>query len=154
MRGAGVRALLAFGFVALSGGCGTMMGNLGGSGDSGGHYLEPYGGVKICLEAGTEKLCAEGQASAQGKVPGWLAGAYLLGVDMPLSAVADTVTLPVTLVALYKGEARTGPVNWGGVKREPLPNPDRPPPDEGPPEIGPVEAAELSKIGRYSPDGY
>ena len=47
--------ILAVAAPALFGGCGTMLGNLGGisynSLGRDGHRLEPYGGVKICLEA-------------------------------------------------------------------------------------------------------
>lgn len=74
-------------------GCGTFA-NLSGFGIFAGHHLEPYGGVKICVEGGLEKFRT-----------GWpIGGAYLLCVDLPFSAVADTLTLPTTIRALQDGE--------------------------------------------------
>jgi hypothetical protein len=46
-------AMLNLAASVLLSGCGTMVGNLGGLSRLDGHYLEPYGGVIICLEAGT-----------------------------------------------------------------------------------------------------
>jgi uncharacterized protein YceK len=89
------------------------MGNLGGFGIPRGHYMEPYGGVKICLEAGTESWQRVTRSSDGDKIGSSLAGAYSLGVDLPLCVVADTLTLPVTIRAVLRGEAQTGPVQWG-----------------------------------------
>jgi len=38
----------------------------------------------------------------------------MLALDLPMSAVADTLTLPMTIRATLKGEAVSGPVHWGG----------------------------------------
>src|SRR5580704_2505731 len=114
MRRNDVWASLAVLAPVMCGGCGTMVGNLGGFGIMRGHEMEPYGGVKICLEAGTENLKkVVHPATDQSRWDGVYPAVYMLGVDLPLSAVADTVTLPLTIRAVLKGEATTGPVRWG-----------------------------------------
>jgi hypothetical protein len=39
------------------------------------------------------------------------AASYMLGIDLPLSAIADTLTLPITIPAALRGDAITsGPI--------------------------------------------
>jgi uncharacterized protein YceK len=90
-----------------------MLINLGGLSLTAGHYMEPYGGVKVCLEGGTE--CLKKATDPQVDDRWWLlfGAIYGLALDLPMSAVADTVTLPITIRATLKGEAKTGPIQWG-----------------------------------------
>jgi uncharacterized protein YceK len=131
-----VWAILAVLAPVLFTGCGTMIGNIGGYGILRGHYMEPYGGVKICLEAGTHSFKEAVHPPAnQPRWEGVLAGTYVLGVDLPLSAVADTVTLPWTVHAVLTGEAHTGPVHWGrgclgALEKQAAPHGTAPSPNE------------------------
>jgi uncharacterized protein YceK len=79
--------------------------------------MEPYGGVKICLEAGAAGLKNVREPSEDNKMISLLAGAYMVTIDMPLSAVADTLTLPWTVPAVLNGTAQTSPVDWTGTKK-------------------------------------
>lgn len=72
-------------------GCGTMVGNLGGLAH---HHKEIYGGVRVDGDALKEHV----------QDREWLAAGLAL-VDMPFSAVADTLTLPITIKATLTGEA-------------------------------------------------
>jgi uncharacterized protein YceK len=113
---------LTFAAPLLLGGCGTMMGNIGYYGIFWGHHMEPYGGVKICLASGATNFKEVFDPSEQRRDWGaFLAGTYMLVVDLPLSTVADTVTLPWTIKATLKGEAITGPVIQP-VEDPPIPN--------------------------------
>src|ERR1700687_1979805 len=110
MRRSGVLASLAMLAVGLFAGCNTMIGNLGGYGSLRGHYLEPYGGVKLSLEAGTERWREATDSPNAESIASFLAGAYVLGVDLPLCAVADTLTLPITIPAAQRGESINTPL--------------------------------------------
>ncbi len=86
-------AIAALATAALSG-CGTM-GNLAGCCVSGPHEI--YGGVRLdakaAWESGGEAVHTKGLESL-----GHVAEAVcFLALDLPLSAVADTVTLPITI---------------------------------------------------------
>jgi uncharacterized protein YceK len=89
-----------------------MVGNLGGLNLR--HRMEPYGGVKICLEAGTQAFNEVWNRSTDRPVITLVGGTYMLTIDMPLCAIADTLTLPWTIKSLIKGESTTSPVAWGG----------------------------------------
>jgi uncharacterized protein YceK len=78
--------------VAALAGCGTCI-NLGGEPLTGGGTREVYGGVAWDASVVSNTL-------QDGGLPYILVGAYLLAVDLPLSAVADTLTLPLTIPAL------------------------------------------------------
>ncbi len=110
MRTRGVLANLAILAVGLFAGCNTMIGNLGGYGRFRGHYLEPYGGVKLSLEAGTECWREATDSTHAERIGPFLAGTYVLGVDLPLCAVADTLTLPITIRAAQRGETINTPL--------------------------------------------
>lgn len=114
MAKARVQLGLALMAVPLLAGCGTMLGNVGGLSYMKGHYMEPYGGVKVCLEGGTRCLKEATAPGEEHRLVPLLCGTYMLGFDLPMSAVADTLTLPLTITATLKGEGRTGPVRWGG----------------------------------------
>ncbi len=88
--------LLAF-FLS---GCGTVM-NLrtpapGSTAFQGTEHVpqEVYGGVKLDIEAGRRSFDEAEERPFQA-----LVGAYVLGIDLPASAVADTFTLPITVRA-------------------------------------------------------
>src|SRR5262245_23517470 len=73
-------------------GCGTVT-NL----DDHARVPEYYGGVRQDWQAGTELFRQPGANpdSGFGRVARFGTAACILAVDMPLSAIADTVTLPV-----------------------------------------------------------
>jgi uncharacterized protein YceK len=90
---------------ALSG-CGTVHNFCGDKADA--PQYEVFGGVRSDVSVGVEHLhfdptvdhgdypartCADPTVQFCAKAIGW----YLLAVDLPLSAVGDTLTLPVTL---------------------------------------------------------
>jgi uncharacterized protein YceK len=113
MRPSGARLGLALLAAPLLAGCGTVLGNVGGLSFMSDHRMEPYGGVKLCLEVGTHCFKEAGDPREQNRLGASLCGAYWLALDLPMSAVADTLTLPLTVPATLRGEARTGPVHWG-----------------------------------------
>lgn len=53
-----------------------------------------YGGVKLDAAAGRRSF-----QSSDGRLGPLFAGGYVWGIDLPLSAVADTLTLPITVPA-------------------------------------------------------
>jgi uncharacterized protein YceK len=78
-----------------------------------------YGGVGLDARVGTELLAAAFGKERQAQESLFVAavdgpckvgvGAWLLAVDLPLSAVADTLTLPVTVPAALKNQGRAEP---------------------------------------------
>lgn len=95
-------------------GCGTM-GNLGGTLSlTHEHFMEPYGGVKLCLEGGTKCFKESDEADKLERVLYLMSASYVFGLDLPMSVVADTLTLPLTVKATLRGEAHSAPVRWGG----------------------------------------
>src|SRR4051794_35176803 len=112
--------------TAVTGGCGTVH-DLRGQGDE----LSParvYGGV--CLDAeGVTGLLGDttgGHGGLPGRAVQIVMGSYLLAVDLPLCAVADTLTLPVTLpVAL-----RASTPNWSA----------HPGPESSPSDLGTLDS--------------
>jgi uncharacterized protein YceK len=58
-----------------------------------------YGGVKLDAAAGRRSFDAAPNRPAQA-----LVGAYVWGIDLPISVVADTLTLPVTVPASIRRE--------------------------------------------------
>jgi uncharacterized protein YceK len=78
------------GTTLLMNGCGTTANVLWFNRDEGG--MRVYGGVRAEWTVAQESLAAASDPSASSPGPVWL-----LIADMPLSAVADTVTLPLTV---------------------------------------------------------
>ena len=99
MARATLTIILAASAVGL-GGCGTMA-NFGGVCSERGWDPPPkvYGGVVVCARCAGE--CAQRviHSSEGAEDRGWacLAAVYCVAVDLPLSAVADTLTLPTTI---------------------------------------------------------
>ena len=91
--------LLAAAAACALGGCGTLS-NVG-PGDCGAHSPKKvYGGVREDAAAVVEYGQKVGGASNPGEAASTAAlGLYFLAVDMPLSAVGDTLTLPWTIAA-------------------------------------------------------
>jgi uncharacterized protein YceK len=124
MARATVFTALAVCVVWLSG-CGTVNNLSGGQ--------APYGGVQQDAKAGSKNLID--WRDGYWRVPGGyaippslslLASAYLLGVDLPLSAVADTLTLPFTVaVAWQKEDSKATPP--GTFTPDPIPDPGQQP---------------------------
>jgi uncharacterized protein YceK len=86
-------SLIAFGPA----GCGTVA-NL----KSGG---PPYGGVCEAARTGARCAARAGQGHCIPPAFDWTAAAYNYAIDLPLSAVGDTVTLPITVLT-HRTEAR------------------------------------------------
>jgi uncharacterized protein YceK len=103
-------AFAAVGIASALTGCGTVV-NLEGIGKTNSKYV--YGGVRVdaCAEAALLRDATVGNPEAP---PDYkenhaelLALAAFAAVDMPLSAIADTLTLPVTIPASWRcGEKR------------------------------------------------
>jgi uncharacterized protein YceK len=87
--------------VASLSGCGTVV-NLA-------KDREVYGGVRMDTECGVKgwDIWSHPSGHAQPVFPymSLLAAAYWVGVDLPLAAVCDTLTLPVTIPAALKKSA-------------------------------------------------
>jgi len=105
-----LRRLLASALALAVTGCGTVL-NL----NSGSYPVcccpnaEPqkvYGGVLLDADAG-QKLIQRGVIYA--KLPSVAFGLWTWTVDLPLSAVGDTLTLPVTLVACNRAKTAESP---------------------------------------------
>jgi uncharacterized protein YceK len=129
MRKQAARSLAAVLAVAL-GGCGTMN-NLRPPEKGDKESPAPagpsvYGGVGLDAQVGAKWLAAAFMAERLPQVSFLESavdstckvgiGAYVLAVDLPLSAVADTLTLPVTIPAMRnKAQGRT-PADAGHAK--------------------------------------
>jgi hypothetical protein len=106
-----------------------MLANVGGLTYPGNRRMEPYGGVKYCLEGGS-RCCKEAihpTAESTDRAASMLGATYWLGIDLPLCIAADTLTLAWTVPAVLKGEAICRPVDWGGGRRWLYVAPDVPP---------------------------
>jgi uncharacterized protein YceK len=129
MRTQAARGLAAVLAVAL-GGCGTMN-NL--RPPEKGDREEPapagpsvYGGVGLDARVGAKWLAAAFAAERLPQVSFLESavdstckvgiGTYVLAVDLPLSAVADTLTLPVTIPAMQSKPQRRTPADAGRDK--------------------------------------
>jgi uncharacterized protein YceK len=91
--------------AGLAGGCGSLSNTLSWSADAGGR--RPYGGVRTEAEG-----LAQMQQFPSVETPRWWATtATFLAIDLPLSAVADTILLPVNLWQQWEdrpGGGKTG----------------------------------------------
>lgn len=87
-------------WLAAVSGCGTVE-NLRGRDDE--RPALVYGGVALDAHAGVAYLTDStgDQAGLLCRVVEVAMGSYLLGVDLPCCAVADTLSLPVTLTAAH-----------------------------------------------------
>jgi uncharacterized protein YceK len=95
-------ATLAMAMLLTMSGCGTMLGNLG---LSLAHHNQMYGGVQCDLDACASNLKDLREPSEdKSRVEAALCGAMCV-VDLPLSAIADTLTLPFTIKATLDGTA-------------------------------------------------
>jgi uncharacterized protein YceK len=138
----GLAAVLAF---AL-GGCGTMN-NLRPPEKADKEAPAPvpqavYGGVGLDAQVGAKWLAAPFVAERlpqvsllESAVDGTCKvgiGAYVLAIDLPLSAVADTLTLPVTIPAALKKQAPSGLRAGAGRQKDPEDGYDVDAPDDPP----------------------
>jgi uncharacterized protein YceK len=98
---------LAFMAVSALGGCGTVE-NIVSMGPAGEDHLRVYGGVRRDLEVAHD--CAAHPENQTNGVPDAVCTATeRIALDLPLSAVADTLTLPWTL-AVGLGQMKAAPV--------------------------------------------
>jgi uncharacterized protein YceK len=118
MRKQAIAAFLALGAICTVGGCGTMT-NVGycmeraGRGWTGLESTPIYGGVQVDVDILSEQIAnipsgyQEWKTASWGMRAGlvaigpiWAAGiAYFALIDLPYSALGDTVTLPITIAA-------------------------------------------------------
>jgi uncharacterized protein YceK len=111
------------GTLALAlGGCGTANNLLLPEGEAKAQGAGPparvYGGVGLDARVGTSWLAAPFGGQPAPDVPAWekaldgtckvAIGAFVLGVDLPLSLVGDTVTLPLTVPATLQKQREQG----------------------------------------------
>lgn len=126
--------LAALGAFAL-GGCGAYMNLLDSGGDMPAEKVfQVYGGTRIDLEQ-AERVAADTTGQKTGitdPTTRTLWRAYLLGIDLPLSAVVDTVTLPLTYCAAWE-EHGMSVFGTGPEGRPDFDEPSRQPPSSGTP---------------------
>jgi uncharacterized protein YceK len=126
--------LVAVLFVVWLSGCGTITNTCWRSPDE--KCAKMYGGVKMDIEAGRE---ASSQVSHPDDLQSFVEGVRIVTcctLDLPFSAVGDTLTLPITFVSEL-GQAM--------IEGDMDPNKPRPP------EPGPVVAAFPYRVTSTSP---
>jgi uncharacterized protein YceK len=128
-------AWLAAALVCALGGCGTI-GNLADPGRT-----KPFGGVIRDREASgwlIDEVSEASKKSAAEKA-GLVLAAPIVTIDLPLSLVADTVTLPITLpVALMR-------------QGQPEPSPDPRPMKPTPPSGNESASADPAAVSNFVP---
>ena len=82
--------VITFGLALFSlTGCGTVS-NLE-------NDCSPYGGIAETMTAGKSRLEHIGEGKCIPPVYDYAAATYLFAIDLPLSAIGDTLTLPITI---------------------------------------------------------
>lgn len=132
------RASRAAALVIVTGllsGCGTVA-NLAVGAREGWNNVQIYGGVRRDVQSAGNWLAHSWVAPEKLEFMqdiGAIVGVGLVGIDVPLSAVGDTLTLPVTIPASIWGRPR----NDANVDRQTAPPPPAvrapPPPVSAPP---------------------
>jgi uncharacterized protein YceK len=115
MRRASRAAALAFALAVLSG-CGTIA-NFGGKGWQ---NTQIYGGVLRDVKSAEEWIAHNPIAPETDiqKDVGTVVGVGLIGLDIPLSALADTLTLPITIPAVLWATPTTAPTAASTSRKE------------------------------------
>jgi uncharacterized protein YceK len=102
------RALLATGALIVAiflSGCGTFA-NLSIGARQGWKNAQIYGGVRRDVQSAEEFIAHSWTSGDNLDIPqdiGTVVGVGLVGIDVPLSAIADTLTLPLTIPAAIWG---------------------------------------------------
>jgi uncharacterized protein YceK len=123
MTRASLAAALLFALL-VSSGCGTIA-NLSIGSRQGWKNAKIYGGVRRDIQSGEDWFNANWTPSGQTDVQqdiGAVVGVGLVGLDVPLSAIGDTLTLPVTIPAAIWGSS-TANVSRTSANSSPNPNP-------------------------------
>ncbi len=111
--------------VLLLCGCGTVS-NLSTGARQGWRYASIYGGVRRDIQSERDWIAHSWTSGKDLDVIqdiGTVVGAVIVGVDVPISAIGDTLTLPLTVpVAIWSNA-----VNRANVSRNPAPAVDLPP---------------------------
>jgi uncharacterized protein YceK len=111
----------------LAGGCGTVA-NLEIGARQGWKNAQIYGGVRRDVNSAeqwfADNWTPAGNADVQQDI-GAVVGVGLVGLDVPLSAIADTLTLPVTIPAAIWGSS-TPSVSRKNNSAAPAANPSAP----------------------------
>jgi uncharacterized protein YceK len=118
--------LIMAGFLS---GCGTAA-NISVGAREGWQYAPVYGGVRRDVQSAenwVEHTWTWGENLDLQRDLGTVVGVALVGIDVPLSALGDTLTLPITIPAYYLSKSRSGTNGRGN----PPPNP---PPVAAPPQ--------------------
>jgi len=127
MRKASRMAALGLAVVYLSG-CGTSA-NLSG-GAQGWRNAQIYGGVLTDVKSTQEWVKSNWTSGADWQQDvGTVVGVGLIGLDVPFSAIGDTLTLPITIPAvLLRGSGPAANVNGGNAVAPPAASGPAPPP--------------------------
>src|SRR5260370_727692 len=112
MKRRGITLLLLMVALSAATGCGTMM-NLDTSSAAFGMIptQRVYGGIQSDVELADRNFQMASEGGGEGVARG-VVGAYLLLVDLPLSLVGDTLTLPVTIPAAARHEEAERNRRW------------------------------------------
>jgi uncharacterized protein YceK len=110
MRRASLTAVLLLAAVAPSG-CGTIA-NLSTGAENGWKNAQIYGGVRRDVKSANEWFADSWTPANDSDVMqdiGAVVGVGLVGLDLPLSAIGDTLTLPLTIPASIWGSSTPAP---------------------------------------------
>lgn len=113
--------LIVAGFLS---GCGTAA-NLTVGAREGWQYAPIYGGVRRDVQSAenwVDHTWTWGENLDLQRDLGTVVGVALVGIDVPLSAIGDTLTLPITIPAYFLSKSR------GAANNAPNPPPVAPPP--------------------------
>jgi uncharacterized protein YceK len=104
-------------------GCGTLGNTIGIRYPS--EHLRVYGGVQLDVEQSQERIAKAKDAKTTNERAEACVGLFLMTVDMPFSAIADTLTLPFTIPEAI--DRTRHPENyWSGPARPAPSEPDLP----------------------------
>lgn len=112
--------LMMAGFLS---GCGTAA-NISVGAREGWQYAPPYGGVRRDVQSAedwVDHTWTWGENLDLQRDLGTVVGVGLVGIDVPLSAIGDTLTLPITLPAYYMSKSRGGANGRGNPPPNPAP---------------------------------
>ena len=105
-------------------GCGTLGNTIGIRYPS--EHLRVYGGVQLDVEQTQESVAKAKDAKTTNERVEACVGLFISTVDMPFSAVADTLTLPFTIPEAIERARHPEQVYGGPLRRAPS-GPDQPP---------------------------
>jgi len=133
-RASRAAALIVAGFLS---GCGTLA-NINTGAREGWKNVQIYGGVRRDVQSGEEWFAHSWTPLKNLELMqdlGAVVGLVLVGIDVPLSVAADTVTLPVTIpISIWASSSREANGSRPAVNQQPLVSPQ--PVVSPPPAVG------------------